>query len=100
MPAFKRAVIIPIARLINFFLLGAVLTDPQCGFRALSAAAWKKISLSQDGMAHCSEIIAKIFKTKLRVREIPVAVRYSDFGQHFGGGVRILKDLFLGKLTK
>jgi len=99
LPALKEKVFMPIARLVNLVLFGAVLTDPQSGFRAATAAAWEKISINQDGMAHCSEIIAKIFKNKLRVVEVPITVHYHDFGQRFGGGVKIIKDLLLAKLT-
>jgi polyprenyl-phospho-N-acetylgalactosaminyl synthase len=100
MPFFKEKVFMPIARLVNRLLFGAVLTDPQSGFRAATAQVWKKIKIRQDGMAHCSEIIAKIFKNKLRVREVSITVFYDDFGQRFGGGVRIIKDLFLAKLSE
>jgi polyprenyl-phospho-N-acetylgalactosaminyl synthase len=98
LPWLKEKIFMPIARLVNRLLFGVVLTDPQSGFRALSAEAWRKIKIKQDGMAHCSEIIAKIFKNKLRVREVPITVRYDNFGQRFGGGVRIIKDLLLAKL--
>jgi glycosyltransferase involved in cell wall biosynthesis len=98
LPPLKEKFFIPIARLVNFLLFSAVLTDPQSGFRAATRAAWEKIPIRQDGMAHCSEIIAKIFKNKLRVVEAPIIVHYNDFGQRFGGGVRIVKDLLLAKL--
>jgi glycosyltransferase involved in cell wall biosynthesis len=98
LPLLKEKIFMPIARLVNLMLFGAILTDPQSGFRAGTAAAWKKIKINQNGMAHCSEIIAKVFKNKLRVVEVPITVRYDDFGQRFGGGVRIVKDLLLAKL--
>jgi polyprenyl-phospho-N-acetylgalactosaminyl synthase len=98
LPWLKEKIFMPIARLVNLILLGAVLTDPQSGFRAGTAAAWQKIRINQNGMAHCSEIIAKVFKNKLRVLEVPITVRYDEFGQKFSGGVRIVKDLLLAKL--
>jgi glycosyltransferase involved in cell wall biosynthesis len=98
LPFLKEKVFMPIARLVNRWLLGVVLTDPQSGFRAATAVAWRKIEIKQNGMAHCSEIIAKIFKNKLRVVEVPITVSYTEFGQHFGGGVKIVKDLLLAKL--
>jgi polyprenyl-phospho-N-acetylgalactosaminyl synthase len=98
LPFLKEKVLMPIARLVNRLLFGIILTDPQSGFRAATAEVWKKIKIKQDGMAHCSEIIAKIFKNKLRVREVSISVRYDDFGLRFGGGVRIFKDLLLASL--
>jgi polyprenyl-phospho-N-acetylgalactosaminyl synthase len=98
MPAFKKKIIMPIARLVNCLLLGVKLTDPQSGFRAMTAEAWRKISIEQKGMAHNSEILYKIVKNKIKLKEVPVKVIYHNFGQKFSGGVRILKDIFLAKL--
>jgi polyprenyl-phospho-N-acetylgalactosaminyl synthase len=98
LPWLKEKIFMPIARLVNLLLLGAVLTDPQSGFRAGTSAAWQQIRINQNGMAHCSEIIAKVFKNRLRVIEVPITVRYDEFGQKFSGGVRIVKDLLLAKL--
>ncbi|MDD5527398.1 MAG: glycosyltransferase family 2 protein [Patescibacteria group bacterium] len=100
LPFLKEKFFMPIARLVNLLLFGVVLTDPQSGFRAATSSAWRKIKINQDGMAHCSEIIAKVFKNKLRVVEAPITVRYDDFGQNFGGGVRIIKDLLLAKIME
>ncbi len=106
MPTFKKIVIIPIARLVNRFVLGArmKLTDPQCGFRAMSRKALKEIRIKQNGMAHTSEIIYKIYKNNLKTKEVPITVKYNNFGQGFfseergGGGIRVLKDLIIAKL--
>jgi polyprenyl-phospho-N-acetylgalactosaminyl synthase len=105
MPAFKKKVIMPMAHLVNKFLLGAELSDPQCGFRALTAEAWRKISIKQDGMAHASEILSKIIRNKIRVKEVPIKVIYHRAGQGFlggrgsgSGGIRIVKDIILAKL--
>jgi polyprenyl-phospho-N-acetylgalactosaminyl synthase len=98
MPAFKKKVIMPIARLVNRLLLSVKLTDPQSGFRAMTAAAWRKISIEQKGMAHTSEILSKIVKNRIKIKEVPIKVTYHDFGQKFSGGIRIIKDIILAKL--
>lgn len=103
----KRFLIYPIARVVNRLLTGSLLSDPQNGFRALSAAALDKIRIENDGMAHNSEIQGKAYAKKLRIAEVPVTVKYTQFGQGFfrgrgsgSGGVRIVKDLLIAKLTK
>ncbi len=96
-PKLKKYIIFPAARLINKIFLGVKLTDPQSGFRAMNRKTAESIKIEQDGMAHCSEILNKSFKNKLRIKEVPITVIYNDFGQKFGGGVKILKDLLLGK---
>jgi len=74
------------------------LSDPQSGFRAMSRQAAEIIDIEQDGMAHCSEIIAKAFTNKLRIKEVPVTILYNDYGQKFSGGMRIIKDLIINKI--
>ncbi|MBU4369599.1 glycosyltransferase family 2 protein [Patescibacteria group bacterium] len=97
-PWFKRQIIIPLAHLANKLIIGFSLTDPQSGFRALSKRAVQVIQIENDGMAHCSEILYKVFKNNFKIKEVPITVIYHDFGQCFGGGIKIIKDLFLAKL--
>jgi len=105
MPWSKKYIIMPIARLVNKIFLKSTLTDPQNGFRVLSRAAAQKITIMNDGSAHCSEILHKIYRYKLRVKEVPITVVYNEFGQTLlggkgrgKGGIRILKDLFISFL--
>ncbi len=106
-PVFKKIVIMPIARAVNNILIGRSLSDPQCGLRAFSRRAASAINIENDGMAHNSEIQEKTFKQGLAYMEIPVTVIYHGFGQKImggkgrkTGGLRILIDLLIGKLTK
>ena len=97
-PWFKKYILIPIAHLVNKLTIGFSLTDPQSGFRAMCRKAVENTRIENDGMAHCSEILYKVFKNNLLIKEVPITVIYHDFGQCFGGGVRIVKDLLLAKL--
>lgn len=98
MPKFKKNIIMPLARLINKLFFGIEMTDPQSGFRAMTAEAAEKFTWEQDRYAHCSEILFEIHKSGLRIKEIPITIYYHKFGQKLSGGFRILKDLFLAKL--
>lgn len=100
MPFIKRRLIMPLAKLVNKIFLGVKFTDPQSGFRAFNRQAAKKIKWEQDRMAHCSEIMIEAEKSGLRIKEVPIAVIYHDFGQKFSGGIKILKDLIVGALLK
>ncbi len=100
MPWFKKHIIHFIARIVNRVFFGIKLTDPQSGFRAMSVEAVQKIKIEQDQMAHCSEILHKIFKYKLKIKEVPVTVIYNEFGQGFSGGLKIMRDLIFKKLIK
>lgn len=100
MPAFKKKVIMPLARFVNFFFLRVKLTDPQSGFRAFTKEVGLKLHWRQDRMAHCSEILSLVAKGGWRIKEVPITVIYKDFGQSIFGGFKIIKDLFIKKLIK
>lgn len=98
MPFFKKYFIMPLAMLFINMMGVKKITDPQSGFRALSRKAAEAIKIEHDGMAHCSEILVKTFQNKLKFKEVPITVIYSEFGQRFGGGARIIKDIFIKKI--
>jgi len=99
-PFFKKHVILPVSRVINYFLTGLKLTDAHCGFRALNREAAEKINITQDRMSHNTQIVAQIKKHRIKYREVPVTVIYHEFGQNVGGGFKILKELFIEKLIR
>ncbi|MFH1292232.1 MAG: glycosyltransferase family 2 protein [bacterium] len=98
-PWLKKKLILPVSRWINLVFTGLKLTDVHNGFRILSRQALEKINISQDGMAHNTEIVRQIKKHRLKYIEVPVEVRYSEYGQGIFGGLRILKDLLFGFLS-
>lgn len=100
MPASKRYLIMPLARLINKLFYDLDLTDPQSGFRSLSALAAGRLHWHQDRMAHCSEILALIRHARLKVLEVPITVTYDGYGQKFSGGLKIVRDLFVKGLLR
>ncbi len=77
---------------------GMKLTDAHCGFRAFRASAAPHLRITQDRMAHASELLRKIRSSGLRVVEVPVTVRYTAHSVRKGQGgiqaVRILFDYF------
>jgi polyprenyl-phospho-N-acetylgalactosaminyl synthase len=99
-PFIKKWLILKPANFFQNHLLGIKLTDAQNGFRALSRSTLGKISITQDGWAHCSEIIEQIKIKKLRYEEVPVTIIYNEFGQNFLTGLKIIFDLLIGKLNK
>jgi glycosyltransferase involved in cell wall biosynthesis len=100
MPFTKRVVILPFARMVQRMLTGVRLSDAHNGFRILNAKAIREIRLTQDAMAHATEILALAKKRHLRHIEYPVKVVYREYGQGAFGGARVLADLFLEKFVK
>ncbi len=97
-PWTKKYLILPLARLVNYFFTGLKLTDAHNGFRALSRQAAELIEINQDRMAHNSEIVRQIKEKNLRFKEVAVTVSYNRYGQGVGGGLKIVRDLLLDKI--
>ncbi|MEV7648002.1 glycosyltransferase family 2 protein [Arthrobacter sp. NPDC089319] len=77
---------------------GYRLTDAHNGLRAMSAETARKIHLTQNRMAHASELIHQLSALEARVVEQPVHIVYTEYskskGQSLLNGVNILADLF------
>lgn len=94
------------ARTFNALVVGVPrkITDPQSGFRAFTAPAARAVDFQQDRMAHCSEILRLVTRSKLRWCEAPVRVYYSPEslrkGQKSWDAAKIAWQLFLGVFTR
>jgi glycosyltransferase involved in cell wall biosynthesis len=79
-------------------LSGLRLSDAHCGLRAFRASAAPALRITQDRMAHASELLRKIKTSGLRVVEVPVTIRYTEHSLRKGQGglqaIRILFDYF------
>ena len=100
LPRTKRYLLHKPAILFQNIFFGVSLTDAHNGLRAMNRAAAEKIQISQDRMAHASEIISEISKHSLRYIEVPVTIAYHEYGQGFMDGLKILKDLITKRLIK
>ncbi|MDD4476944.1 MAG: glycosyltransferase family 2 protein [Patescibacteria group bacterium] len=98
LPFLKRYFVLPVARLVNYFLTGLKLSDAHNGFRVLSRRALAELKITRDGMAHNSEIVALIKEKKLEFAEFPVEVRYFEYGQGTKEGIKIVLDIFMAKI--
>ncbi len=88
------------AIIFNWLFTGVKLTDAHCGFRALSAKAAGKIEITQDGMAHATEILDLVRRHDLKYQEVPVEILYPDYGQRFGSGLKIILDLMMARIVR
>jgi glycosyltransferase involved in cell wall biosynthesis len=101
---FWRRQLLQVARWINFLFTGLYLTDAHNGLRLMNRRAAEQIVLQQNGMAHATEILWQIKIHRLRYKEAPVQVLYTDYsirkGQNGWSGFRIVLDLLLHKLFR
>ncbi|MBD3281154.1 glycosyltransferase [Candidatus Uhrbacteria bacterium] len=105
MPLSRRALLLA-GRWFNTFAQGIpkTISDPQSGFRALNRKAAVQINFKQDRMAHASEILKLVTRSKLRWMEVPVTVTYTadslNKGQKNTDALKIAWQLLLGIFTK
>lgn len=75
------------------------LTDAHNGLRAISRPVLEQIRITQNRMAHASELVAQIGASKASYVEHPVHILYSDYskakGQSLWNSINILADLIL-----
>ena len=83
------------------FLYGVKIKDSQCGYRAFTSKAYKKIRWNASDYSMESEMIAKIGKHKLSYAEIPIETIYSDKykGTTIFDGIKIVFNLFIWRLN-
>ena len=98
-PGALKKLVLRAAILFERVSTGVKLTDAHNGLRALNRTAASSIKITQNRMAHASEIVALIGSLKLRYAEEPVHVIYTDYsrskGQSLWNSVNILSELFI-----
>lgn len=81
---------------------GLKLSDTHNGLRAFTAAAARRISISQNRMAHSSQILAQIAAAGIAYCEVPVRISYSEYslakGQKAENALNIIWELILDGL--
>lgn len=93
-----------LARYINWIFAGILLTDAHNGMRALGKEALNSIYLSENRMAHASEILMLVKAQGLRFTEVPVTIEYTAYskrkGQSLWNAFNIFIDLLFKKINR
>lgn len=85
-----------IGNIVTWYLYGLYVTDSQSGFRAYSRHATEVINTKTDRYEYDSEVIREIYTYKLKYKEVPIEVRYTEYSmgkihkQSFFTGVKTL----------
>ena len=94
----RRMALLRAAVMMSNRLAGLKLTDAHCGLRGFRAATAPRLRITQDRMAHASELLKKIQSSGASFVEVPITVRYTDHskakGQSGFQAIRILFDYF------
>lgn len=93
-----KRVVLKTAAVQSRLSTGLNLTDAHNGLRAISATVGSRINLTQNRMAHASELVNQIANMKVRWVEHPVEIIYTDYskakGQSLLNAVNIVAELF------
>ena len=101
---WARKVLLKAAVLFTRITTRLHLTDTHNGFRAFTRDAAPKLRFAEDGMAHASEFLRNLSDSKLRFREVPVTIRYTEHslakGQSNRAAVGILFRMFIARIVR
>lgn len=99
-----RKLMLSAARFVNFLFTGLYLSDAHNGIRAMTADAARQLRIKENRMAHATELLEQIRRKKLRWKELPVSIVYTDYskqkGQSGWNSFQIFFDLLLNKLYR
>jgi glycosyltransferase involved in cell wall biosynthesis len=98
----SRKLVLKLATFVNYLFANIKLTDAHNGLRALNAKALDRLKITENRMAHATEILIEAAKHGLRITEVPVTINYTEYSRKYGqsswNSLRILLDLLLYKL--
>jgi glycosyltransferase involved in cell wall biosynthesis len=93
-----KRVVLKTAAIQSRLATGMELTDAHNGLRAISPSVASRIHLTQNRMAHASELVHQLAKMQPRYVEHPVEIIYTDYskakGQSLLNAVNIVFELF------
>lgn len=100
----SRSFALNMGRYINFLVSGILLSDSFNGLRLLSRHAVENIRLTENRMAHPTELLMLTAVKKLKYIEHPVSIHYSEYSKSKGlknkDGIKILAEIFLNKIFR
>jgi glycosyltransferase involved in cell wall biosynthesis len=103
LPPLRRR-LLQLATWFTRMTTGLQVTDAHNGLRAMTRTGASRINLRQNRMAHASEILNQIARSKLKYVEAPVSIVYTAYslqkGQQLGNAISILVDLLARRLHR
>jgi glycosyltransferase involved in cell wall biosynthesis len=99
-----RKLVLKAAVIFTRLTTGLKLTDAHNGIRAMTRRGAASLRIRQNRMAHASEVLQQIARTRLPYIEVPVTVEYTSYsrakGQRLSNSVNIVLELFTGALQR
>jgi glycosyltransferase involved in cell wall biosynthesis len=100
----SRRMLLKAAVLFTRLTTGLEVTDTHNGLRAMTRRGASRLQIRQNRMAHASEILQQIARSRLAYVEVPVTVRYTSYskakGQRLSNSLSIVLELVTGALQR
>ncbi len=74
-----RKMILNIAQLVTRMFYGTKVSDPHSGYRVISLPALRQFVITADGMHYANELNEQIRRYRMKYREVPVHIRYTEY---------------------
>lgn len=92
--SFLRKFALKSARYFNCFLTGILLSDAHNGIRVFNRKTAIALNITENRMAHATEVLIQVKKNKLKYAEYPVHICYSDYSLRKGQKLSELANVF------
>ena len=100
----RKKYLLQASRVFTWMTTGIWLTDSHNGLRAVNIEKFPQFEITQNRMAHASEIISIIKTLNMRYIEKPCNIRYTEYsiekGQSMFNSINIIIDYFVGNMMK
>jgi len=96
----KKVILLKLGILFTWFTSGGVYTDTHNGFRVMTKEAAQALTISMDRFEHASEILNEIRRKKLKFKEVPVTIHYSEYSKSKGQKISNSINIMLNVLWK
>jgi len=98
----SRTFVLNVARYVNYLVSGILLSDAYNGLRLLDRKAAENIKLTENKMAHATQIQVLAAKHKLSYSEYPNSIHYNEYttgkGLRNRDGIKIFFEILLYKI--
>ena len=102
--SLTKKYLLKLSRVFTFFSTGIWLTDSHNGFRAINIGDFPDFNLSENRMAHASEIIDLVKRLNMNCTEKGCTVKYTPYsvskGQSMINAVGIIIEYIIGRLMR
>ena len=78
----SRIIMNKIANIVTYIFFGIMVSDSQSGFRAYNRKAYTSVYTYMDRYEFESEMLGQIKNAKLRIKEVPIKVIYTDYSKN------------------